>query len=199
MNKRKQMLLLLALILACALCLCACSRSAPAVSLGVSTLCGSGSFRVAAEELETSADGTILVYEKEQDVLGIRIISSVSVGPEDWGGVAFYLPLGCSLDNVLCTYPGNGESEAGDSQVVLWTTASDNEKYTTAIEIGRNRSQEARGGGSGTVVIEASYPCGPAEKTELSSLRFGIECGAEIRNGYVIWGMGHDEIPVSLE
>ena len=199
MNKRKRMLLLSALVLACALCLCACSRSAPAVSGAASPLSGSGSFRVNAEELETSADGTILIYEKEKDVLGIRIVSSVSVGPEDWGGVAFYLPPGCSLDNVLCTYPGDGEAEAGDDPVVLWTTVSENVKYSTAIEIGRSRSQISRGGGSGTVVIEASYPCGSGEKAELSALRFGIECGGEIRNGNVVWGVDHDEIPVSLE
>jgi len=199
MKRKRCMLLLSVLVLSCALCLCACSPSAPETSGGVSALSGSGSFRVAAEELETSADGAILVYEKERDVLGIRIVSSVSVGPSDWGGVAFYLPLGCSLDNVLCTYPGNGEADAGDQPVELWTTAGENVRYATAIEIGRSHSQVSRGGGSGTVVIEASYPCAPAERTELSALRFGIECGAEIRNGNVIWGVEHDEIPVSLE
>ncbi len=180
--------LVLLLLLACG---CACRPAETQAE--IVPLLGSGSFRVEAETLGTSAQGSVLVYEKGKNVLGIRLAALIRVGPEDWGGVAFALPAGCRLENVLCSYPEDGE---GSPPVVIWTTADDEEKYTCTVEIARSRSQEPTGGGTGTVFIEATFPYAGQDPPE--RLDFAVECGGGVKNGSVYWGEAYGEIPVEL-
>ena len=157
---------------------------------------GAERFNVWSEEHGTSASGTIEIYGKDRDTLSIRILADLQIGPEDWGGVAFSLPAGCELKQVSCTYPETDGEPCSDPPVNVWTTASDIEKYTTLIEIGRDRSQIPSGGGEGKVVIEASYPRENGE--EAYALPFGVECGAEVKNGYVTMGADYCEIIVEI-
>ncbi len=156
----------------------------------------SGRFTVSADKCETWASGTIQVFEKEQSLLSVRILAELQIGPEDFGGVAFYLPAGCVLENVSCTYPEIGGAAGSDPPVNVWTTEGENEKYTTAIEIGRSRDEIPGGGGTGTVIIEASYPRDSGDP--IRSMAFGVECGAEEKDGYVIMGIEHSEIVVEI-
>lgn len=160
--------------------------------------CGFDSFCVSSEDLGTTAKGTVFVYEKGQDVLGIRIVSFVDIGLDDWGGIAFFLPAGCVLDNVMCTYPENGEQTHRDSAVTWWSSKSDNSEYHLAVEIGRNRYFKPSGGGNGTVIIDASFACGNKSNSVVSPLKFAVECGACFENGNVIWGVEHDIILVDI-
>ncbi|MBR5701500.1 MAG: M56 family metallopeptidase, partial [Oscillospiraceae bacterium] len=155
---------------------------------------GTGRFDVSADEYGTVAKGTIEVYEKNSETLGVRILADLTIGPEDWGGVAFYLSAGCRLESVSCSYPEKDGAAAEDPPVNVWTTEAENEKYTTMIEIGRDRSRNNSGGGTGTVVIEASCPWDGS--APIRSLAFGIECGAEEKDGYGIMGVEHREIVV---
>lgn len=157
---------------------------------------GVGRFDVSAETLGTSANGTVEFYARDNDMLGIRILADLTIGPEDWGGVAFYLPAGCRLESVSCTYPETDGKAADDSLVNVWTTEAENEKYTTMIEIGRDRSRNISGGGTGTVVIEASCPWN--SRDPVRSLTFGVDCGAEERDGSVIMGVEYREIVVEI-
>ena len=157
---------------------------------------GTGRFDVSADEYGTAANGTIEVYEVDRETLGIRILADLTIGPEDWGGVAFSLPAGCSLESVTCTYPETGGTAAEDPPVNVWTTANDNEKYTTLIEIGRDRSRIPSGGGTGAMVIEAVCP--RDSKDPQRTLEFGVECGAEEKNGIVIMGVSWSEIIVDI-
>ncbi len=151
-----------------------------------------GKFDISAETLGTAAKGTIEFYARDQDTLGIRILADLTIGPEDWGGVAFYLPAGCRLDQVTCTYPETDGAASSDPPVNVWSTASENDKYTTMVEIGRDRSRTPSGGGVGTVVIEASRPWDSV--TSAGSLTFAVECGAEEKDGYAVMGVSHSEI-----
>lgn len=157
---------------------------------------GYSRFDVKADKYHTTASGTIEIFAKEQGVLGIRILADLTIGPEDWGGVAFYLPAGCGLESVSCTYPETDGAAAEDPPVNVWTTAAENEEYTTMIEIGRDRSKKYSGGGTGTVVIEVSCPWDSSDP--IHSLTFGVECGAEEKNGYMIMGVEHSEIAVEI-
>ena len=161
--------------------------------------CGFNSFCVSLEELGTTAKGTVFVYEKGQDVLGIRIVSFVDIGSDDWGGIAFFLPAGCVLDDIMCTYPETGEQTHRDSSVTWWSSESDNSEYHLAVEIGRNRYFNPSGGGNGTVIIDASFACGNKNNSVVSPLKFAVECGASVENGYVIWGAEHDNIVVDIK
>ena len=154
------------------------------------------SFCVTSDRDGTEADGYVEIYVKNENTLGIRIRADLTIGPEDWGGVAFYLPAGCILDSVKCTYPEKNGLPADDPPVNVWTTAAENEKYTTMIEIGRDRSKTPGGGGVGEVLIEASCPRDSAAPN--GSLTFGVDCGAEEKDGYVLMGVSHTEITVDV-
>ena len=173
---------------------CGCARRASEPQAVVTPLLGSGSFRVEAEELGTRAEGSVLVYEKERGVLGIRLAAQITVGPEDWGGAAFSFPAGCRLENVLCSYPEDGTG--AEPPVNVWTTAGENEKYTIVVEIARSREQEPTGGGAGTVVIDVSFPCGKPDPPD--RLDFAVECGGRVKNGSVCWGEAYGEITVEI-
>lgn len=184
----------------CLLLLCSfipfggCEHEAAAKQPEILSGLGSGRFDVRTGDPGTAAVGSIQLYAKGGNELGIRIMADVTIDPEDLGGVAFSLPAGCRLDQVTCTYPEEGDG-LDDPPVNIWSTASENEKYTVMIEIGRNRSGNTpSGGGTGTVFIEASRPL-PGTP---DPLLFGVECGADTKDGNVIMGLAWSEIPVSL-
>lgn len=162
-------------------------------------LCGNEDFNISTGNLGTSAKGTVLVYEKEKNVFSIRIVSFISIGSKDFGGVAFYLPVGCVLDDILCTYPENAKKIDRDSQVELWSTASENVQFCTTIEIGRSRSYKPTGGGNGTVLIDATFICDKESKKTVNALKFGVECGADFENGNVLMGIAGEEILVDIK
>ena len=157
---------------------------------------GASQFNISSDEFGTAAKGTIVVYAKSKDTMGVRIMGDLQIGPEDWGGIAFSLPAGCRLESVSCTYPETDGKAADDSPVNVWTTAAENEEYTTLIEIGRDRSRNISGGGTGTVVIEASCPWN--SRDPVRSPTFGVDCGAEERDGSVIMGVEYREIVVEI-
>lgn len=161
-----------------------------------SQLYGNSDFCVLLDESETSVKGSILIYEKGQKLLGIKIVAFVSIDSTDWGGIAFQIPNGCYLDDMLSTYPDDLETINNVDVVDFWVTGSEDIKYGSVIEIGRFRNYEQSGGGNGTVVIDFSYPYD--DINTISELSFGVECGASYENGNIIWGIGYDEIVVEV-
>ena len=159
--------------------------------------CGNEVFSISSENSGTAANGTILIYEKEKDLLGIKIMLFVSVGAADWGGVAFYLPNGCNLDNIVYDYPHNENSGRGELPVEVWATESDHEEFCTAIEIGRSRAFQPTGGGDGALIIDASYRCDSTK--DMRVLKFAAECGVSQKNGNIIWGIEHCDILVDID
>lgn len=175
-----------------------CESSDPEAQAKIIQPCGHGNFCVYSEDLGTSAKGSILVYEKGQDVLAIKIVSFVDIGSDDWGGIAFFLPVGCALDEIICTYPETGEQVYQNSPVTWWSSESDNGEYHLAVEIGRNRYFNPSGGGNGIVIIDASFACDGISSDNVSPLKFAVECGVNFEKGNVIWGAEHESILIDI-
>ena len=193
-EQKCRFLLLSAFVLCWSVLFCGCDRKE---EKEIVRDLGAAWFQVSADELGTAANGVIEVCVKEKNVLGVRILAEVQIGPADFGGVAFSLPNGCRLERVACTWPESNDAPGYDQPVNVLTTAGDSEKYTTVVEIGRRRDKIPIGGGTGTVVIEASVPWNGSDRT--TALSFGADCGAMERNGYVIMGIDHREIIVELK
>ena len=196
---RLKRLLLFGLLLSLlSLSLSACSGGAEKKGEEILQTCGYSAFEVSADRVGTSAQGTIILYEKDKDLLGIRIVSTVCVDPKDWGGVAFYLPIGSTLEHVLSTYPENGEVQELD-QVAVWKSENSHGDFNVMLEIDRHHDRKARGGGKGTVVIEATCRNETEGSDGPSSLKFAVDCGASFKKGQSIMGLAHREIFVDIK
>lgn len=196
---RLKRLLLLGLLLSLlSLSLSACSGGAAKKGEEILKTCGYSPFEVSTDSVGTGAQGTIILYEKDKDLLGIRIVSTVRVAPKDWGGVAFYLPIGSTLEHVLCTYPENGEVQELD-QVAVWKSDNSHGDFNVMLEIDRHHDQKARGGGKGTVVIEAACRNETEGSDFPASLKFAVDCGASFEKGQSIMGLAHREIVVDIK
>lgn len=180
------------------LSLSACSGEAERKGEEILKTCGYSPFEVSADSVGTSAQGTIILYEKDKDLLGIRIVSTVCIDPKDWGGVAFYLPIGSTLEHVLCTYPENGEVQELDP-VAVWKSDNSQGDFNVMLEIDRHHDQKARGGGKGTVVIEAACRNETEGSDFPASLKFAVDCGASFEKGQSIMGLAHREIVVDIK
>lgn len=180
------------------LSLSACSGGAAKKGEEILKTCGYSPFEVSADSVGTDAQGTIILYEKDKDLLGIRIVSTVRVAPKDWGGVAFYLPKGSNLEHVLCTYPENGEVQEHDP-VAVWKSENSHGDFNVMLEIDRHHDRKARGGGKGTVVIEATCRNETEGSDDPSSLKFAVDCGASFEKGPSIMGLAHREIVVDIK
>lgn len=180
------------------LSLSACSGGAAKKGEEILKTCGYSPFEVSADSVGTGAQGTIILYEKDKDLLGIRIVSTVRVAPKDWGGVAFYLPKGSNLEHVLCTYPENGEVQEPDP-VAVWKSENSHGDFNVMLEIDRHHDLKARGGGKGTVVIEATCRNETEGSDGPSSLKFAVDCGASFKKGQSIMGLAHREIFVDIK
>ena len=170
----------------------ACNSAESDHSTGFSTILGSSNFDLKSDATSTCAKGTILVFRSEDSTLCVRIVARIIIDSDDWGGIAFFLPNGCILQDVLSTYPENKTTE--EDSIVLWSAVGDDLKYTTTIEIGRSREYIPTGGGEGTIVIE----CNIRDDKKVAELVFGIEASAVKDNGVVIMGLIHDELLIVL-
>lgn len=196
---RLKRLLLLGLFLSLlGLSLSACSAGAAKKGEEILKTCGYSPFEVSTDSVGTGAQGTIILYEKDKDLLGIRIVSTVRVAPKDWGGVAFYLPKGSNLEHVLCTYPENGEVQEPDP-VAVWKSENSHGDFNVMLEIDRHHDRKARGGGKGTLVIEATCRNETEGSDGPSSLKFAVDCGASFKKGQSIMGLAHREIFVDIK
>lgn len=158
---------------------------------------GAAWFEVRADELGTAANGVVEICAKEKNALGIRILAELQIGPADFGGVAFSLPAGCRLEQVSCAWTDAKGTAGADPPVNVWTADSDREAFATAVEIARSHDKHPNGGGSGTVVLEASFPWNGSEPPAV--LTFAAECGAEEKNGSAFMGVDCREIVVEIK
>lgn len=188
-------LLITLLMLVCGACL----KTDQKTEVTVLQAWGQSSFNVTSDKVGTSASGKIVIYKKTQGLLGIRIISDISISETDFGGVAFYLPGGTVVDEIMSTYPEGEESQKNDEAIQIWTNDSDQEGYHSMIEIDRNHDYETAGGGKGFVVIDATYKYENSQQDAPDQLAFAVDCGASRKKSYVVWGIAHREIIVDLK
>jgi hypothetical protein len=158
----------------------------------------SASFHISADstQLKTSASGTVFVQGEKRKVDHVSIVAAVDVDPDDWGGVAFYIPDHWKVSNVLSSYSENNEQTISSDHVTTWTTASTNSEWKAWIEIGRDRTYKPTGGGSGTVVIDLVYD--NAGEPMPDSIEFAIEVGGRTIDGHHETGTDHIRVPVAL-
>lgn len=65
------------------------------------------------EDSNTEAKGHVYV-RKNEDNISIAVVASLVIGEQDWGGVAFYIPAGWNIVNVLSSYPGGNSNSGGN-------------------------------------------------------------------------------------
>ena len=146
------------------------------------------SFNISGDstDLNTSAQGTIFI----KDDNSIQIAAFVNIDPEDWGGVAFYIPKGWIISNISSNYP---EQQPSPNDVSIWTTTDS--KWNTMIEVGRNREYKQSEGGRGTVIIDLV----PSSNTRTDAERsISVEVGSSEVNGVKTMGTDSIEIPISF-
>lgn len=160
-----------------------------------SELLGKQDFSVDAKELGTAAKGTVICYERNPNVIELRLISFVSIGPEDWGGVAFYFPPGCELWMFYAHSQTILKNSIMSHILKYWNTGNTDGRYTLGVEVGRSHEYIPVGGGNGIIIIDALFH-GDLDKGK--ELRFAVECGATYEDGTIIWGIDDDEVVVEI-
>lgn len=67
------------------------------------------SFSVSSDstDLNTSAKGTVFIKGDEGIPGHVQIVASIEIDPNDWGGVAFYIPDKWYISNIISSYPEN--------------------------------------------------------------------------------------------
>ena len=147
------------------------------------------SFNVSADstDLNTSAQGTIFIKDDDS----IQIAAFVDIDPEDWGGVAFYIPNGWIIDNISSNYP---EQQPSPNDVSIWTTTDG--KRNAMIEVGRNREYKQSEGGRGTIIIDL-VPSSNTRTDDEHSI--SVEVGSSEVNGVKTMGTDSIVVPIRLK
>jgi len=165
-------------------------------SYSYSDLLGYSCFNVNAEVTGTSTQGTILVSQSKPNALDIKIAANVVIAPDDWAGVRFVFPMGCYVQDILCTYIDSSDFPYNS----FWTKFNppDYGEYGGDISIGHRYPGEVTNGGTGTVIIDFIMPIDTESK--ITELKFGITAGARMSDGgYWILGEAYETIVVQLE
>ncbi|WP_028612856.1 hypothetical protein [Paenibacillus harenae] len=145
---------------------------------------------------KTSAKGTVFVKGNEGRAEHIQIVAMIEIDPNDWGGVAFYIPDKWYISNIVSSYPENKIQSKPADYVATWTTPDTGADWKAWIEVGRDRSYRPTGGGTGTVVIDL-VPDKNA-KYQPETFEFGVEVGSNIKGGKKIMGTDSIRIPISI-
>jgi len=151
-------------------------------------------FEVGSEstEVNTSAKGTIFVGGSDGSIDNVQIVALIEIDPNDWGGVGFYIPDGWNVSNIISSYPEELNQADSADYVAIWSTADRELDWMTMVEVGRDRSYRAMGGGTGTVVIELL----PEEQLETFNIMVGV--GSAEKDGIRIVHPDFVEISVSI-
>lgn len=152
------------------------------------------SIRADSSPLDTFANGTVFVKGNSGEVNSIQIVASVEIDPEDWGGVAFYIPAQWRISNIVSSYPDNEAAINLSQYITTWTTDTPSiNQWDTMIEIGRSHDYQASKGGSGTVVIDII-----PDRKQPRDMTIGVEVGSETKENYKVKGTDFIVIPISF-
>ncbi|MDQ0255574.1 hypothetical protein J2S74_002956 [Evansella vedderi] len=140
-------------------------------------------FHVKSEstELDTSVRGTVFLYGEEVPEHA-QIIALIEIDPDDWGGVAFYIPEKWNISNVTSSYPEEKNEEKPENYIAIWNTESERYELTTMIEIGTGRNYIPTGGGKGAIIIDLDIN----KATDISTsdiFNIIVEVGSEEKDG----------------
>lgn len=146
--------------------------------------------------LNTSVKGIVFVRGNDGMAEHIQIVASIEIDPNDWGGVAFYIPEKWYISNVISSYPDNATQSNPEDYVSTWSTSEMDNVMNAWIEIGRDRSYRPTGGGTGTVVIDLV----PYKNTKDKPVTFelGVEVGSNANGGHKVMGTDSIKVPVPI-
>ncbi|GMQ60744.1 hypothetical protein AN1V17_51470 [Vallitalea sediminicola] len=148
-------------------------------------------------EMNTSAKGTVFIKGEESIPEHVQIISWIEIDPDDWGGVAFYIPDQWQISNITSSYPENEAQMTSADYVATWSTTDSKYELNTMIEIGRDRSYIQTGGGTGTVMIDLVLD--KNVKVQPETFNIMISVGSDEKDGVMIEGPDsiYIEIPIT--
>lgn len=114
------------------------------------------SFSVSSDstDLNTSARGTVFISGDKGIPTHVQNVASVEINPEDWGGVAFYIPDKWYISNITSSYPENGMKATPQVYAVTLNSDDPDDEWNAWVEVGTDHSWRPTGGGTGTVVID---------------------------------------------
>ncbi|NWL89445.1 hypothetical protein DMN77_17980 [Paenibacillus sp. 79R4] len=144
-------------------------------------------------ELKTFAEGTMFVQGSNGSAEQVQIVAQIEVDPNDWGGVAFYIPHDWYISEITSSFPEKSALKPLD-YMSRWTTADTDSKWRAWVEIGRDRSYKPIGGGKGTIVIDVVPDKKMNPSAELFNL--GIEVGSAEKDGQKLMGTDSIEVPI---
>ncbi|UUX91145.1 hypothetical protein [Methanoplanus endosymbiosus] len=148
-------------------------------------------------ELTTSAKGTLFIKGSEGIPENIQIVAGIEIDPEDWGGVAFYIPDGWHISDITSSFPENKTGAMPpEYYVATWTPAEYESEWSAMIEVGRDHTFMPVGGGTGTVLIDL-VPDKNAVNMSWNS-NISVVVGSDEKNGVRICGTDSIGIPISV-
>ncbi|MBD2868150.1 hypothetical protein [Paenibacillus arenilitoris] len=148
-------------------------------------------------QLDTTAKGTLFVLGGEGEAKQIRIVASIEVDPDDWGGIAFNIPKQWYVSNILSSYPDSKAQSDSDDYVSTWMTADTDVEWHARVEVGRDRSYKPAEGGTGTVVIDLVHD--QEAETLQETFKMVVEVGSKDKNGIKVMGTDFVEIAIPLQ
>ncbi|WP_202080437.1 hypothetical protein [Caldalkalibacillus salinus] len=140
-------------------------------------------------DLNTSVKGTVFIRGEEGIPEHVQIVASIEIDPNDWGGVAFYVPDKWYISNIKSSFTANETQSKPRDYVSTWTT--EEHERNAFIEVGRDT-----GGGTGTLVIDIvpdQNVINPSETFNIS-----VSVGSDEKNGTKIVGTDSISVPISL-
>jgi hypothetical protein len=148
-------------------------------------------------DLNTSAKGTVFIRGDEGMVEYIQIVASIEIDPNDWGGVAFYIPDKWYISNIISSYPENEtQSIPADYVATVTNVESNSHEWRAWIEVGTDHSWRPTGGGTGTVVIDIVPDQNAIQPSE--TFNIGVAVGSDERNGIKVSHPDSIKVPISL-
>ncbi len=134
-------------------------------------------------DINTYVKGTLFVKGTEETPEQMQIVAFIEVDPDDWGGVAFYIPKNWKINNILSSYSENESKDTLQDHVTTWTCGDEKLEWQKFIEVGRNRNYVPTGG-SGTVIIDLVID--KNDMSQLEQYNITIAVGSDEKNGVKI-------------
>lgn len=145
--------------------------------------------------LNTSAEGTLFIRGAEGVPEHVQIIARIEIDPDDWGGVAFYIPDKWQISGIKSSYPEKETQAAPSDYITTLTTGDPDYEWKAIVEVGRDFGRAAGRGGSGTVVIDLIPDKDATDQPGTSGIMIAV--GSDEKDGIKICGTDHIEVPIS--
>lgn len=156
------------------------------------------SFSVSSDSTNwnTSARGTVFIWGDNGNATRIRIVASIEIDPNDWGGVVFYIPQNWYVADIISSFPENSNESVPSGYVSAAITGEDESReWKTWIEVARNRSETPSEGGSGTIVIDLVSDRQAIQSSDIAHISVAV--GAIEKDGVRTVDLDAIKIPIS--